>query len=134
MIATLLGIATWSRYGLAKYRALLSLHRFRFFYCTRGTCASSLVRSYTSRSPSARHLRACPVERLLPLLGIPVLESLLREYSGLRACSSWHPSWQTLEQRGKRWLGQWCCVVCKALVVGLGRRGCFEEFFPAQSN
>ncbi|MQL88073.1 hypothetical protein Taro_020625 [Colocasia esculenta] len=32
----------------------------------------------------------------------PVLESLLREYSRLRACSSWHPTWRTLELRGKR--------------------------------
>ncbi|MQL86789.1 hypothetical protein Taro_019322 [Colocasia esculenta] len=35
------------------------------------------------RSPSTRHLRACPVERLSPLPGTPVLGSLSREYSGL---------------------------------------------------
>ncbi|MQL68999.1 hypothetical protein Taro_001306, partial [Colocasia esculenta] len=29
--------------------------------------------------------------RLLPLPGTPVLGSLLREYSGLRVCSSWQP-------------------------------------------
>ncbi|MQL68611.1 hypothetical protein Taro_000896, partial [Colocasia esculenta] len=34
----------------------------------------------------------------------PILASLLRECSGLRACSSWQPSWQTLERRGKRGL------------------------------
>ncbi|MQL74381.1 hypothetical protein Taro_006740 [Colocasia esculenta] len=28
---------------------------------------------------------------LLPLPGTPVLGSLLREYSGLRVCSSWQP-------------------------------------------
>ncbi|MQM12920.1 hypothetical protein Taro_045841 [Colocasia esculenta] len=38
---------------------------------------------------------------LLPLPGTPVLESLLREYSGLRVCSSWQPSRRTLELRGK---------------------------------
>ncbi|MQL70969.1 hypothetical protein Taro_003297 [Colocasia esculenta] len=30
----------------------------------RGTCTSSLVRSHTSRSPGARHLRACPVREV----------------------------------------------------------------------
>ncbi|MQM19833.1 hypothetical protein Taro_052846 [Colocasia esculenta] len=39
-------------------------------------------------SPGARLLRACPVERLLPLPGTPILGSLLREYFGLRACST----------------------------------------------
>ncbi|MQM09129.1 hypothetical protein Taro_041999 [Colocasia esculenta] len=58
-----------------------------------------LVQSYTSRSSSARHLRACP--RLSPLPGTPVLGSLLREYSGLRACSSWQPIGRTLELRRK---------------------------------
>ncbi|MQM17998.1 hypothetical protein Taro_050981 [Colocasia esculenta] len=38
-------------------------------------------------SPGAWHLRACPVQRLSPLPGTPILGSLLREYSGLRACS-----------------------------------------------
>ncbi|MQL95596.1 hypothetical protein Taro_028266 [Colocasia esculenta] len=61
------------------------------------------VRSYTSLSPSARHLRACPCERLLPLPWTPVLRSLLREYSELRVCSSWQPNRRTLELRGKRW-------------------------------
>ncbi|MQM12816.1 hypothetical protein Taro_045735 [Colocasia esculenta] len=42
--------------------------------------------------------------RLSPLPGTPILESLLREYSEIRACSSWQPSWQTLERRGKRGL------------------------------
>ncbi|MQL69948.1 hypothetical protein Taro_002250 [Colocasia esculenta] len=38
-------------------------------------------------SPGARHLRACPrTERLLPLPGTPILGSLLREHSRLRAC------------------------------------------------
>ncbi|MQM20246.1 hypothetical protein Taro_053264 [Colocasia esculenta] len=38
-------------------------------------------------SGSAPHLRACPVQRLSPFLGTPILGSLLREFSGLRACS-----------------------------------------------
>ncbi|MQL82339.1 hypothetical protein Taro_014823 [Colocasia esculenta] len=32
---------------------------------------------------------------------------------------------RTLELRGKRWLGQWRVIACRALVVGLGRRGQF---------
>ncbi|MQM16272.1 hypothetical protein Taro_049229 [Colocasia esculenta] len=48
-------------------------------------------------SPGAWHLRACPVQRLSPFPGTPVLGSLLRECSGLRACSR-----RTLELRGKR--------------------------------
>ncbi|MQL89687.1 hypothetical protein Taro_022257 [Colocasia esculenta] len=42
-------------------------------------------------SPGARHLRLVLCERLLPLPGTPVLESLSREYSRLRVCSklSW---------------------------------------------
>ncbi|MQL94476.1 hypothetical protein Taro_027132 [Colocasia esculenta] len=52
--------------------------------------------------PGAWHLRAYPVQRLSPLPGTPVLGSLLREYSGLRACSSWQPTRRTLELRGKR--------------------------------
>ncbi|MQM10464.1 hypothetical protein Taro_043358 [Colocasia esculenta] len=40
--------------------------------------------------PFARtwHLRACPVQRLSPLPGTPILGSLLRECFGLRACST----------------------------------------------
>ncbi|MQL71257.1 hypothetical protein Taro_003598 [Colocasia esculenta] len=40
--------------------------------------------------------------RLSLLPGSPTHGSLLRECFGLRACSSWQPSWQTLELRGKR--------------------------------
>ncbi|MQL71608.1 hypothetical protein Taro_003944 [Colocasia esculenta] len=72
-------VAFRRRYGLCRIekvtgpmspshsRGRLCFRRFRFpLYCTRGTCASSLVRSHTSRSPGARHLRACPgVCRLL---------------------------------------------------------------------
>ncbi|MQL99832.1 hypothetical protein Taro_032563 [Colocasia esculenta] len=73
----------------------------------RGTCASSLVRSHTSRSPGAWHLKACPVREVVTVTWDPVLGSLLREYSGLRVCSSWQLLRRTLELRGKRWLGQW---------------------------
>ncbi|MQL98378.1 hypothetical protein Taro_031088 [Colocasia esculenta] len=55
-------------------------------------------------SPGAWHLRACPVQRLSPLPGTPILGSLLRECFGLQPCSSWQPTWQTLELRGKRGL------------------------------
>ncbi|MQM10026.1 hypothetical protein Taro_042918 [Colocasia esculenta] len=62
--------------------------------------------SYTcpACSPGAWHLRACPVQRLSPLPGTPILGSMLRECSRLRACSSWQPSWQTLELRGNQGL------------------------------
>ncbi|MQM14325.1 hypothetical protein Taro_047254 [Colocasia esculenta] len=55
----------------------------------------------TSEEASAQ---ACPVQRLSSLPGTPVLRSLLREYSGLRACSSWQSTGRTLELRGKRGL------------------------------
>ncbi|MQM01826.1 hypothetical protein Taro_034585 [Colocasia esculenta] len=45
-------------------------------------------------SPGARHLRAYLVHRLSLFPGTPILRSLLREYSGLRACSSLgHRGW-----------------------------------------
>ncbi|MQM11546.1 hypothetical protein Taro_044451 [Colocasia esculenta] len=42
--------------------------------------------------------------RLSPLPGTPILGSLLRECSGLRVCSSWQTTEQTLELKGKRGL------------------------------
>ncbi|MQL68298.1 hypothetical protein Taro_000581, partial [Colocasia esculenta] len=42
----------------------------------------------SSLSPGARHLRACPRDRLLPLPGTPSSVHLLREFSGRWACSS----------------------------------------------
>ncbi|MQL75137.1 hypothetical protein Taro_007506 [Colocasia esculenta] len=54
---------------------------------------------YPACSPGARHLRACPrSERLLQFPGTPILRSLLREVSGLRAYSSRQPS---LGHRGR---------------------------------
>ncbi|MQL76597.1 hypothetical protein Taro_008992 [Colocasia esculenta] len=41
------------------------------YYCTRGTSASSLVRSYTSRSPGARKLRACPMREVVTVAWDP---------------------------------------------------------------
>ncbi|MQM12711.1 hypothetical protein Taro_045630 [Colocasia esculenta] len=56
-------------------------------YCTRGTCASSLVRSHTSRSPGARHLRACPVREVVTVTWGPrprePVEGVLRATSVL---------------------------------------------------
>ncbi|MQM09180.1 hypothetical protein Taro_042050, partial [Colocasia esculenta] len=56
-------------------------------YCTRGTCASSLVRSHTSRSPGARHLRACPVREVVTVTWDPrprePVEGVLRATSVL---------------------------------------------------
>ncbi|MQL77353.1 hypothetical protein Taro_009790 [Colocasia esculenta] len=84
-----------------------------------GSCCACLA-----CSPSAWHLRACPVQRLSPLPGTPILGSLLRECSGLRACSSW---W-TLERRGKRGLDsgaesfvELSCMGRDAEVVDAGR-------------
>ncbi|MQL92779.1 hypothetical protein Taro_025409 [Colocasia esculenta] len=48
----------------------------------RGSCCAC-----PACSPSAWHLRACPVQRLSPLPGTPILGSLLRECSRLRAVS-----------------------------------------------
>jgi len=76
-------------------------------YCTRGTCASSLVRSHTSRSPGARHLRACPVREVVTVTWDPrprePVEGVLRATSVLELAATR----RTLELRGKRWLGQW---------------------------
>ncbi|MQM23056.1 hypothetical protein Taro_056117, partial [Colocasia esculenta] len=65
----------------------------------RGSCCAC-----PACSPGAWYLRACPVQRLSPFPGTPILGILLREFSGLRVCSSWQPSWRTLERRGKRGL------------------------------
>ncbi|MQL84314.1 hypothetical protein Taro_016812 [Colocasia esculenta] len=40
-------------------------------YCTRGTSASFLAWSYTSRSFGARHLRACPVTEVVTIARDP---------------------------------------------------------------
>ncbi|MQL84478.1 hypothetical protein Taro_016990 [Colocasia esculenta] len=40
-------------------------------YCTRGTSASSLVQSYTSHSPGAQHLRACPMREVVTVAWDP---------------------------------------------------------------
>ncbi|MQL99121.1 hypothetical protein Taro_031839 [Colocasia esculenta] len=61
-----------------------------------------LVRSYTSRSPDARHLRACPVREVVTIAWDPCprvpIEGVLRVAGVLEL--------RTLERRGKR-----CCVV-----------------------
>ncbi|MQM16611.1 hypothetical protein Taro_049569 [Colocasia esculenta] len=70
-------------------------------YCTRGTSANFLVRSYTGRSLGARHLRACPVKEIVTIAWdrprTPI-EGVLRAAGVLES--------RTLEQRGKWWLGQ----------------------------
>ncbi|MQL78137.1 hypothetical protein Taro_010559 [Colocasia esculenta] len=87
------------------------------------------IASGVSVDPGAWHLRACLVQWLSPLPGTPVLGILLREYSGLRACSSWQLTWQTLEQRGKRGLdsgaesfAELSCLGRDAEVVEAGRQ------------
>ncbi|MQL76645.1 hypothetical protein Taro_009047 [Colocasia esculenta] len=74
---------------------------FSASYCTRGTSASFLVRSYTSRSPSAQHLRACPMREVVIVAWDPCprapVEGVLRAAGVLES--------QTLERRGKQWLG-----------------------------
>ena len=76
-------------------------------YCTRGTCASSLVRSHTSRSPGARHSRACPMREVVTVTWDPrprePVEGVLQATSVLELAATR----RTLELRGKRWLGQW---------------------------
>ena len=55
--------------------------------CTRGTSASFLVWSYTSHSPGARHLRACPVREVVTVTWDPrprePVEGVLRATSVL---------------------------------------------------
>ncbi|MQM02530.1 hypothetical protein Taro_035291, partial [Colocasia esculenta] len=74
-------------------RGRLCFRRFRFpLYCTRGTCASSLVRSHTSRSPGARHLRACPVREVVTVTWDPrprePVEGVLRATSVLELAAA----------------------------------------------
>ncbi|MQL82655.1 hypothetical protein Taro_015135 [Colocasia esculenta] len=77
-----------------------------------GVCHAS------SLSPGARHLRACPRDRLLPLPGTPsparLLEGVLRAAGVLKSL--------TWSRKGKRW-GKRHRVICRALLAGSGRRG-----------
>ncbi|MQM17045.1 hypothetical protein Taro_050014 [Colocasia esculenta] len=65
-------------------------------YCTRSTCASSLVRSHTSRSPGARHLRACLVREVVTVTWDPhprePVEGALRATSVLKLAATWADS------------------------------------------
>ncbi|MQM13557.1 hypothetical protein Taro_046482 [Colocasia esculenta] len=85
-VATAWAAATVSRQGWAsRHGRDLSRDRLRSYevpyfcgvftvsasYCSRGTSASFLVRSYTSRSPGARHLRACPVREVVTVAWDP---------------------------------------------------------------
>ncbi|MQM03086.1 hypothetical protein Taro_035860 [Colocasia esculenta] len=61
---------------------------------------------YTSPSPGARHLRACPVREVVTVTRDPhprePVEGVLRATSVLELAATRH----TLELRGKQWLGQ----------------------------
>ncbi|MQL96771.1 hypothetical protein Taro_029458 [Colocasia esculenta] len=46
----------------------------------------------------------CPRAEVVSVAWDPHPQEPLREHSGLRACSSWQPSWRTLELRGKQGL------------------------------
>ncbi|MQM04725.1 hypothetical protein Taro_037528 [Colocasia esculenta] len=74
----------------------------------------------TVSSPRARHLRACPRDRLLSLPGTPsparLLGGVLRAAGVLKS--------RTWSRRGK-WWGQRRRVVCRALLAGLGLRGSY---------
>ncbi|MQL96120.1 hypothetical protein Taro_028794 [Colocasia esculenta] len=60
-----------------------------------------------SRSPGARHLRACPVREVVTVTWDPrprePVEGVLQATSVLELAATR----RTLELRGKRWLGQW---------------------------
>ncbi|MQM09669.1 hypothetical protein Taro_042544 [Colocasia esculenta] len=56
--------------------------------------------SRDSRSPGARHLRACPVRAVIIIAWDPVPARLLREYSRRRACSS-HGLWSGGQSGGQ---------------------------------
>ncbi|MQM12486.1 hypothetical protein Taro_045403 [Colocasia esculenta] len=62
---------------------------------------------YTSPSPSAQHLRACPVREVVTVTWDPhprePVEGVLRATSALELAATM----RTLELSGKRWLGQW---------------------------
>ncbi|MQM01602.1 hypothetical protein Taro_034360, partial [Colocasia esculenta] len=84
--------------------------------------------------PGAWHLRACPVQRLSPLPGTPILGSLLRECSRLRACSSWQPTGQTLELRGERGLDSCAESFVELSCLGWDAEVVEAVLFPAQSR
>ncbi|MQL86598.1 hypothetical protein Taro_019123 [Colocasia esculenta] len=91
------------------------------------SCLARFLLCLPRLSPGAWHLRACPVQRLSLFPGTPVLGSLLREYSGLRACSSWQPTGLTLELRGKRGLDSGAELFVELSCLGLGRRGVWSS-------
>ncbi|MQL79532.1 hypothetical protein Taro_011972 [Colocasia esculenta] len=71
--------------------------------------------------------------RLSSFPGTPILGSLLREYSGLRACSSWQPTGRTVELRGKRGLDSDAESFVELSCLGLGHRG-WSEFYSVQAS
>ncbi|MQL89101.1 hypothetical protein Taro_021683, partial [Colocasia esculenta] len=91
----------------------------RGFCCACPTC-----------SPSAWHLRACPVQRLSPFPGTPILGAF---EGAFEATSMLELAAELVDSgaEGKARFGQQRRVVCRALLVGLGCRG-WLEFFSAQ--
>ncbi|MQL98306.1 hypothetical protein Taro_031010 [Colocasia esculenta] len=74
-----------------------------------------------SLSPDALHLRACPVQRLSPFPGTPILGILLREFSELRASLGFVglASWALFS--GFRSAGSLGCLVLTSTAVSVTR-------------
>ncbi|MQL91653.1 hypothetical protein Taro_024268 [Colocasia esculenta] len=101
-----------------------------------GTRQVAWLRSVTEGDTFvAMSWRRCLEGRMLsPLPGTPILGSLLREYSGLRACSSWQPSWRTLEQRGKRGLDSGAESFLELSCLGRDAEVIEAVLFPARAR
>ncbi|MQL82304.1 hypothetical protein Taro_014777 [Colocasia esculenta] len=83
-----------------------------------------------SLSPGALHLRACPVQRLSLFPGTPILGSLLREFSGLRACSSLQPSVADSRAEGKMVVGSGVDFLSRRVRA----EGCFRIVFDSAGS
>ncbi|MQL77846.1 hypothetical protein Taro_010262 [Colocasia esculenta] len=103
-------------------------------YCTRGTCASSLVRSHTSRSPGARHLRTCPVREVVTVTWDPrpwePVEGVLRATSVLELAATWADS----GAEGKTVVRTVACESLAELLWLVWDAEDSLEFYPAQAS
>ncbi|MQL92490.1 hypothetical protein Taro_025115 [Colocasia esculenta] len=103
-------------------------------YCTRGTYASSLVRSHTSRSPGARHLRACPMREVVTVTWDPrprePVEGVLRATSVLELAATWVDS----GAEGKTVVRTVACELLAELSWLVWDAEDSLEFYPAQAS
>ncbi|MQL80903.1 hypothetical protein Taro_013351 [Colocasia esculenta] len=117
MVATARCIATTAETGRScEVPCFCGVFAVSATYCTRCTSASSLVRSYTSRPPSARHLRACPVREVVTVAWDPRPCAPVEEEVQAAGVLESH----TLEQRGKWWVFS-ICVAIRVVVTTSSR-------------